>query len=208
MHFSILNTYYILYDPRKQNPVLGKGKSPTSSRKGLKWSRSHLSMNFSFQVGSRKNKIRTGLLWWRYWIRQRIYPWWLSWWRIHLQCGRPGFSPWVGKISWWREWLLTLVFWPGRSHGLYSPRGHEELDTTEQLSLSLILEKGQKVKVESRICPILPLTYLFILDQVHTLLQFGLSCLFFLVTIFLSFWLLFALLSILDCHPFLESLLM
>ena len=25
-------------------------------------------------------------------------PLWLSWWRIHLQCGRPGFSPWFGKI--------------------------------------------------------------------------------------------------------------
>ena len=27
-------------------------------------------------------------------------PWWL---RIHLQCGRPGFHPWVGKISWRRD---------------------------------------------------------------------------------------------------------
>ena len=26
-------------------------------------------------------------------------------------------------------------FWPGLFHGLYSPWGHEELDTTEQLSL-------------------------------------------------------------------------
>ena len=25
-------------------------------------------------------------------------PWWLSWKRIHLQCRRPGFDPWVGKI--------------------------------------------------------------------------------------------------------------
>ena len=24
--------------------------------------------------------------------------WWLSWKRIHLQCGRPGFYPWVEKI--------------------------------------------------------------------------------------------------------------
>ena len=23
---------------------------------------------------------------------------WLSWYRIHLQCGRPGFHPWVGRI--------------------------------------------------------------------------------------------------------------
>ena len=28
------------------------------------------------------------------------------------------------------------VFWPGEFHGLYSPRGHKESDTTEWLSLS------------------------------------------------------------------------
>ena len=26
--------------------------------------------------------------------------------RIHLQCGKPGFDPWVGKIPWRREQLL------------------------------------------------------------------------------------------------------
>ena len=57
--------------------------------------------------------------------------------RIHLQCGRPGFNPWVGKISWRRERLPTPVFWPGEFHGLYSPWGHKESDTTEGLSLSL-----------------------------------------------------------------------
>ena len=36
-----------------------------------------------------------------------------------------------------KETLPTPVFWPGEFHGQYSPRGHEELDTTEQLSLSL-----------------------------------------------------------------------
>ena len=25
--------------------------------------------------------------------------------RIHLQCGRPGFDPWVGKILWRKERL-------------------------------------------------------------------------------------------------------
>ena len=33
--------------------------------------------------------------------------------------------------------LLTPVFRPGEFHGLYSPRGHKELDTTERLSLSI-----------------------------------------------------------------------
>ena len=45
---------------------------------------------------------------------------WLSWWRICLQCGRPGVDPWVGKIPWRRERLPTPVFWPGEFHGLYS----------------------------------------------------------------------------------------
>ena len=57
--------------------------------------------------------------------------------RIHLQCGRPGFDPWVGKTPWRRERLPTPVFWPGKFHGLYSPWGRKELDRTEQLSLSL-----------------------------------------------------------------------
>ena len=38
-----------------------------------------------------------------------------------LQCGRPGFDPWVGKIPWRKERLLTPVFWPGEFHGVYSP---------------------------------------------------------------------------------------
>ena len=45
---------------------------------------------------------------------------WLSWWRIHLQCRRPGFYPWVGKIPWRRESLPIPVFWPREFHGLYS----------------------------------------------------------------------------------------
>ena len=62
---------------------------------------------------------------------------WLSWWRICLQCRRPGFDPWVGKIPWRRVRLPTPVFWPGEFHGLYSWWGLKELDTTERLSLPL-----------------------------------------------------------------------
>ena len=47
-----------------------------------------------------------------------------------------GFDPWVGKISWGREWLPTQVFLPGEFHGQrslasYSLWGHKESDTTE-----------------------------------------------------------------------------
>ena len=66
-------------------------------------------------------------------------PLWLRWQRIHLQCGRPGFDPWVGKIPWRREWQPTPVFLPGESLGQRnlascSPWGRKDLDTTEQLS--------------------------------------------------------------------------
>ena len=37
--------------------------------------------------------------------------------RIYLQCGRPVFNPWVGKIPWRRAWQPTAVFLPGESHG-------------------------------------------------------------------------------------------
>ena len=55
---------------------------------------------------------------------------------IHVQCRRPGFNPWVGKIPRSREWLPTPVCWPGEVHGLYSPWDRKESDTTEWLSLS------------------------------------------------------------------------
>ena len=57
-----------------------------------------------------------------------------------LQCGRPGFDPWVGKIPWRRERLPSPDFWPGEFHGLYSPWGHKESNTTGWLLLSPKLE--------------------------------------------------------------------
>ena len=63
--------------------------------------------------------------------------------RICLQCGRPRFHPWVGKMPWRRAWQPTPVFLPDGSHGQrslagYSPWGHKESDTTERLALSLL----------------------------------------------------------------------
>ena len=46
-----------------------------------------------------------------------------------------GSIPGLGRCPWRRE-VPTLVFWPGEFHGLYSPWGHKELDTTEHLSLT------------------------------------------------------------------------
>ena len=59
------------------------------------------------------------------------------------QCRRPGFSPWVGKMPWRREWQPTPVFLPREFHGQrnlvgYSPLGRKESDMTERLTLLLL----------------------------------------------------------------------
>ena len=53
-----------------------------------------------------------------------------------LQCRRPGFNPWAGKIPWKRKWQPTPVSLPGESHGQrslvsYSPWDCKESDTAE-----------------------------------------------------------------------------
>ena len=68
---------------------------------------------------------------------------------ICLQCGRPGFDPWVGKIPWRRKWQSTPVFLPGESHGRrslvgYSPQGRKESDTTERLHLILFAAEDEE----------------------------------------------------------------
>ena len=60
--------------------------------------------------------------------------------RVCLQCRRPGFDPWVGKILWRREWKSTPVSLPGESPGQrrlvgYRLWGRKESDMTEQLLL-------------------------------------------------------------------------
>ena len=63
--------------------------------------------------------------------------------RICLQHRRPGFNPWVGKISWRRNWQPTPVFLPRESHGHRSLVGYEtwtrkELGMTEWLTCDFI----------------------------------------------------------------------
>ena len=62
--------------------------------------------------------------------------------RICLQFRIPQYNPRVKNIPWRRQWLPTTVFWPGEFHGQkslagYSPWGHEEVDTTTQLTFLL-----------------------------------------------------------------------
>ena len=59
--------------------------------------------------------------------------------KICLQCGRLGFKPRVGKISWRTEWQPPPVFLPGEFHRQrslagYSSWGRKELDATKRLT--------------------------------------------------------------------------
>ena len=72
-------------------------------------------------------------------IARTRLPRWLRWWRICLQCRRPRFDPWVGKIPWRSKWEPTPVFLLGEFHGQrslagYSPWARKESDTTKQLT--------------------------------------------------------------------------
>ena len=56
-----------------------------------------------------------------------------------MQCWRPGFSCWVGKILWRRKWQPTPIFLPGKFHGQrrlasYSTWGSKESDMTKWLT--------------------------------------------------------------------------
>jgi len=66
---------------------------------------------------------------------------------------RPGLVPWVRKIPWRREWQPTPIFLPGEFQGQRSLAGcslwgHKELNTTEQLTLSLA-QSAQKCSFSS-----------------------------------------------------------
>jgi len=46
---------------------------------------------------------------------------------ISLQCGKPGFDFWVGKIPWRRAWQPTPVFSPGGSPWTEEPGGLQSM---------------------------------------------------------------------------------
>ena len=58
-------------------------------------------------------------------------PWWFKGLSIWLQCRRPGFNPWIGKILWRRKWQPTPVLLPGKSHEQRSMMGYSPLDCKE-----------------------------------------------------------------------------
>ena len=75
-------------------------------------------------------------------------PWWLSWKRICLQCERPWFDSWVGKILWRRDRLPTPVFlgFPCGSAGKESACNAGDLDLTPGLERSPGEGKGYSLQ--------------------------------------------------------------
>ena len=66
---------------------------------------------------------------------------------VCLQCRRPEFDPWVGKIPWRREQLPTPVFWPGEYHGVF----HGVVKSSTRLSnfLSLTQREAETKQINS-----------------------------------------------------------
>ena len=89
---------------------------------------------------------------------------------ICLQCRRPGFIPWVGKIPWRRKWQSTPVFLPGESHGQrslagYSPWGHSRTrlsDFTFTYAERYFMSKHFHPTVHSTL-----ITLLFIIEYIY-----------------------------------------
>ena len=66
-------------------------------------------------------------------------------------------TPRVGKIPWRREELHTSVVWLGEFHGLCSPWGHQESDSTERLSLSPCARTLYHLRAKRPKIPVCPL---------------------------------------------------
>ena len=75
--------------------------------------------------------------------------------------GDLGSTPGLGRSPEEGNGLTSPVFWPGEFHGLYSPWGRKELDTTEQLPLSSVLSTRQenKEKKQAKVPTLMELTF-------------------------------------------------
>ena len=96
------------------------------------------------------------------WRRDRLptpvflgFPSWLSWKRIRLQCGRPGFDTWVGKIPWRRERLPSLLArripWTVQSVGLQ--RVEHNLATAKTNTVKLKKKKKPEITANGEVYP-------------------------------------------------------
>ena len=63
--------------------------------------------------------------------------------KVSVQCGRPGFNPWVGTIPWRRKRQPTPVLLPRKSHGwrsLVQATVHGVSESQTRLSETLLLK--------------------------------------------------------------------
>ena len=101
-------------------------------------------------------------------------PWWLRWWSVCLQCGRPRLHPWVGKIPWRRKWQPTPVLLPGKSHK-HSTQGRKRVRKAEQLHIHSVqggvsltaLVAFLKLPIPSASSPLCT-TYLIVPGKMHS----------------------------------------
>ena len=100
--------YYCLENPMDRGAWL---QSTRSQRVRHDWS--DLAQHSTAQTHSLNKPLRI-----EYPMLNRGFPWWLSGKEYPYQCRRPGFDHWVRQISWRRELLPTLVFWPIRHSNL------------------------------------------------------------------------------------------
>ena len=91
--------------------------------------------------------------------------WWLKWQRICLQCGRPAFNSWVGKIPWRRVWQPIPVFlsreppWAEEPVG-YSPWGRKESSSTKHTAWKAYHRINKPQLKDQSYCTIGVYTYL------------------------------------------------
>ena len=88
-------------------------------------------------------------------------PWWLSWSRICLQCERPEFESWVGKIPWRRERLPRMdeaqagikIAWKNINNFRYADDTTLMAESEEELKslLMKVKEKGEKSGLKLKI---------------------------------------------------------
>ena len=115
--------------------------SPTSLHFSfLTWEYFHHTLMADSCIIALENRINLGVIWCPLVL---TFPWWLRWYRICLQCGRPRFIPGVGKILWRRDRLPTWVFlgFPCGSAGNNLPTTREAW--VQSLGFEDALEKGK-----------------------------------------------------------------
>ena len=77
-----------------------------------------------------------------------------------LQCGRPGFNHWVGKIAWRRAWQPTPIFVAGESPWTEEPGGLRSVRSQRV---------GHSTQTEFEIFPVSSGKLLKVLEQVNNM---------------------------------------